>query len=166
MSGFEPDQLIAHLLADLTPWVKGRKGEILVAAEPYHLLELLAEKPTGFRIVLHWDGDTNSQEHADGAAYLANAFSLGLTCARGLTIRPMDRLHTRGADGSPALLQLVALLRHRVRSLAWPAGETERGAVYRGAEPLILPDGTPLMGFRLRFTLSALPTPVHTLRGL
>lgn len=166
MTGLEPDRLLALLIEDLTPWMAEWKGQLTVASDPWNFLELLSEKPTGWRGVLHWEGDDNLMEHPANGCFVANRFSFGVTCQKGLTLRPEERLYKKAADGTPALLRLVALARARIRSFAWPADVSERACLYKGCDPLILPDGTPLMGYRLRFTLTAHPQAVDTLRNV
>jgi hypothetical protein len=164
--GLEPDTLLTLLEDDLTPWVKELKGLLSVAADPWNFLELLAESPVGWRGVLHWDGDENRMDHPDSGCYVRNRFSFGVTCQQGLTAKPLQSLHKARPGGAPALLRLVALARLRIRSFAFPADVSERFVRYAGTEPVILPDGVPLAGYRLRFELTAHPEPVPAYRNL
>lgn len=165
-SGLEPDELLNLLHTDLTPWMLEAKGHLSVAADPWNFLELLAEKPTGWRGVLHWDGDDNRQDTPQQGCLLENRFSFGVTCQKGLTLAPETKLFRPGPDGAPALLRLVAAARLRIRSYAFPGGVSFRYVNYRGADPVTLPDGTPLMGYRLRFQLTAIPEPITVYRNL
>lgn len=163
--GLEPDRLISLLHGDLTPWMKERKGELCVAADPWNFLQLLAESPDGWRGVLHFDGDANRADHHSSGCFLDNNFSFGVTCQKGLSLDPEEKLFRPSPDGTPSLLRLVSAARLRIRSYAFPADVSDRFVTYRGCEPLVLPDGTPLMGYRMRFALIAHPEPVTVYRN-
>lgn len=165
-AGLEPDQLVTLLEDDLTPWVKELKGQLTVADDPWNFLELLAESPVGWRGILHFDGDENKMGHPSEGCYLRNRFSFGISCQRGLTAKPLQALHKARPGGAPALLRLVALARLRIRSFALPADVSERFVRYAGSEPVVLPDGTPLAAYRLRFELTAHPERITTYRNL
>lgn len=159
-AGFEPDQLVAFVLDDITPWAKGLRGLVTVAADPYNFLELLAESPQGWRAVLLWEGDDNQSDNPLAGCFVKNRFSIGITCQKGLTINPQESLFKNRPGGAPSLLKLLSLVRLRVRQLVFPEDVTERYVRYAGADPVVLPDGTPLAGYRLRFELTAHPEPI------
>lgn len=165
-SGLEPDHLLNLLEEDLTPWVKELRGLLSVAADPWNFLELLAESPQGWRGVLHWDGDEALSENALGGCFVKNRFSFGVTCQKGLSARAEQALHKVRPGGAPSLLKLVGLARLRLRTFAFPADVSERFVRYAGCDPVVLPDGTPLAGYRLRFELTSHPEPVATYRNL
>ncbi|WP_043585363.1 hypothetical protein [Geminisphaera colitermitum] len=160
MPGLEPEDIIRTLHDDLQPFVKEHGGRLSVADDPWNFLELLAEKPTGWRCVLHWAGDNNTQDHPLAGCILDNQFAVGITCQKGLSANPQEQLYKPRAGGAPSLLRLVALTRARVRSYVFPNGVSNRYVMYHGAEPVTLPDGTPLQGYRLRFSITATPEPV------
>lgn len=158
---YTPDALLGELRADLEPWVKQRKGELSVARDPYHFLELLAESPAGFRVVLHWDGETNPGDDALAGVFAAQKLSLGLTANLGLTAKPDEALHKPTASRA-ALLRILADVRDRVRGYVWPDETTARFILYKGAELIVLPDSAiPLAGYKLNFELTIGLPPVE-----
>ncbi len=160
----EPQTLVEHLHGDLAPFVREHKGTLSVAADPFHFLELLAEAaPQGWRLALHWQGDENVAGDQVPVAILKNEFHVGVVAHHGLSAKPGEALMKKRAGGGPSLLRLVRLVRGRVRSLVWPE-HTGGTAMYLGCEPVVLPDGTPLQGYRLRFSLMSADEPV-TPRG-
>lgn len=165
MNGLEPDQLLDLLVQDLTPWMAEMKGTLSVASDPWNFLDLLSQSPSGWRGVLHFEGDDNRQEHVDEGCFLNYRFSFGITAQKGLTVRPEERLYKSTAE-IPAITRLLAAARLRIRSLAFPADVSQRLVKYTGCSPAILPDGTPLLGYVLRFELIAHPEPVTAYRNL
>lgn len=157
-----PEQLLQHLVDDLQPFVRERRGLLSVAADPYNFLELLGEAPSGWRCVVHWAGDENQSPDIP-AAFLRNEFHVGISCNLGLTAKPGEAAMKKRPGGAPSLVQLVQLTRTRIRELVFPDGTTGQAA-YQGCEPVVLPDGTPLAAYRLRFFLTSADEPV-TARG-
>lgn len=160
MSGLEPHDLLNLLKGDLAPFVRQHRGLLSVAADPWNFLELLAERPSGWRLVLHWAGDENAQEAALEGCFCANRIELGVSCNLGLTATPGEQVSKRRAGGAPSLLELVALTRARVRGYVFPDHVSDRFPLYRRCDPVTLPDGTPLAAYRLRFDLTSTPEPV------
>ncbi len=154
-----PDELLQFLHDDLAVFVKEQRGTLSVAADPYHFLELLAEAPSGWRLVLAWNGDENQATDGPPVAINRNELHIGVTCNLGLTAKPGEAIMKKRPGGAPSLLKLVQLTRERVRTLVFPAGTTSERAMYLGADPAILPDGTPLKGFRLRFSITTADEP-------
>lgn len=151
---YTPDSLLSELRTELEPWVRAKKGDFSVARDPYHFLELLAESPAGFRVVLHWDGETNPGDDAQAGCFPAQKISLGLTANLGLTAKPDESLHKASA-ARPALLRLLADVRDRMRGYTFPDETTARFILYKGAEAIVLPDSAiPLAGYRLNFELT------------
>ena len=162
----EPDLLLAKLVSDLEPWVREQKGLLSVAADPWHFLELLAEAPQGWRAVLHFSGDDNRMDDPDAGCWCNYRFEVGVTCQKGLSLDPEEGLYKPRPGHAPALLRLVALTRQRIRSLEFVVEGSPRHVLYRGREPIVLPDGTPLSGYRLRFELIAHPEPIEAYRQI
>lgn len=156
---FDPSSLLTYVRDDLALWVRGQKGLLSVASDPWNFLELLAESPAGWRCVLHWHGDNNETPDTP-AAFLKNEFHLGVTCNLGLTATPGEQIAKKRAGGTPSLLSLVGLTRARLRSLVFPDGVAESSVTYLGCVPVVLPDGTPLAAYRLRFSLMTADEPI------
>lgn len=158
-----PEELLTILHEDLTPFTRELKGTLSVAADPWNFLELLAEAPQGWRLVLHWAGDENQMTEVPGAAINKSEFHVGITCNLGLTAKPGEAVMRKRPGNAPSLLRLMTMTRDRVKSFVFPDG-TSGQAIYLGADPITLPDGTPLAGYRLRFSLMSADEPV-TPRG-
>lgn len=153
-----PAQLLQNLHDDLTPFVRQQKGQLSVAGDPYHFLELMGEAPVGWRCVVHWAGDENQSQEGP-AAFLRNEFHVGLTCNLGLTPKPGEAVMKTRPNHGPSLLELVQLTRARVRSFSFGDGTTGQ-PTYLGCDPVVLPDGMPLAAYRLRFSLISSDEPV------
>lgn len=151
---YTPDALLAELQGDFEPWVAARKGQLCLARDPWHFLELLAESPAGWRTVLHWDGEANPGDVPEAGDFCVQRLSLGVTANLGLTAKP-DQSLVKATAARPALLQLVAQVRERMRAYRWPEGITQGRALYKGADVIELPGsgGIPLAGYRLNFEL-------------
>jgi hypothetical protein len=158
---YTPDDLLAELRDDLKPWVQKRKGMLSIATDPYNFLELLAQSPAGWRVVLHWDGEDNTAEAAQAGDFCTQRISLGITANLGLTANPSEGMVTDTAVRK-AFLGLVADLRDRVRGYVFPDQVTNRYMHYKRAVPVVLPEGVPLAGMKLDFELiAALPPAVY-----
>lgn len=152
----EPDQLLQRLFDDLTPFAAEHLGELVLAEDPWSFLEALAGSPQGALFALHWGGDDNlAAEHPQGAV-CDNVIEIGVGLNPGLTkTRGKALIQSRPSD-KPGLLKLVGLTRERVRSFLLPDDQTsERALRYQRTDPVVLPDGTPLMAYRLRFLVQA-----------
>jgi hypothetical protein len=152
-TAYTPDAIIAELRDDLTPWAKEKKGTVSVATDPYNFLELLAQSPVGFQVVLHWDGEALSGDEPQSASIAVQKISAGVTFNTGLTVNPSEAL-VKASPIRPALLKLLTQVRDRIRSYNFPADTTGQYLLYKGADPVVLPEGLPLAGFRLNFELT------------
>lgn len=157
---YTPDALLTELRADLEPWVAKKKGTVSIALDPYNFLELLAESPAGWRAVLHWEGEANPSDNAQAGCFCPQKISIGITKNLGLVAKKDEAL-VKSLLGNPAFLKLQADLRDRVRGYVWPEQTTERYMLYKGADPVSLPDGTPLAAMRLNFELTIGLPPVE-----
>ncbi len=157
---YTPEKILQELRADLEPWARDHAGLVTLARDPYHFLELLAESPAGWRIVLHWDGEDNTGDNAQAGAFCAQRLSLGISANLGLTAKPNEALVTPTASRA-ALLRLVADTRDRVRGYTWPDRTTSRYLLYRRALPVVLPEGVPLAAYKLDFELIIALPPVE-----
>jgi hypothetical protein len=160
-NGLEPAQLLQLLHDDLTPFVQDNAGLLSIASDPWNFLELLSEKPNGWRCILHWDGDVNIMSDPRAGCFCDNNFSIGVTAQKGLSAKPQEQLYRPRAGGAPSLLALVAMVRARVRGFLFPRHASQQSTLYLGCESIALPDGTPLDGYRLRFSVKATPEPVQ-----
>jgi hypothetical protein len=111
------------------------------------------ESPTGFRVILHWAGDSNLSDVL-GANISQNNIEVIFSYNLGLMVKPDGALIT-GTSARPALYHLLDDLRAQVMSLAYPDGQTLVYCSYAGTEPFITPDGLPLAAYRMRFHLES-----------
>ena len=147
-------QVLGGAYNDLQDFAAQNNGYVSIARDPWHVLELLVESPAGFRIVLHWAGD--SELGGDPRLPLVtNNIEIIVSYNLGLTAVPDISLISAQASGRPALLDLVDQVRERVLSQEWPADITYGIAQYQSCEPVTLPDGMPLAAYRLRFGIDA-----------
>ena len=162
MHGLTPADILRAIQADLVEWASTTNGHISIAKDPWNVLEILAESPTGLRVILHWAGDKQLGD-VDDLPLATASVEVILGYAMGLGKDPGSDLVTAQFNARPAVLDLVSDLRGRLLSLDMDsdpqnndeAAETLR---YIGTDPVTLPDGTPTHAYRLKFELDhALP---------
>jgi len=149
---YTPEKILAELRDELTPWVRTGKGELSIALDPYNFLELLSQTPAGWRVVLHWNGEKNESQNPQAGDFCSQRLQLGITANLGLTAKPSESL-VKPTPSRKALLRLVGEVRDRVRGYTWPDETTGRHALYKGCDPIVLPEGLPLAGYTLDFEL-------------
>ncbi|HUB68010.1 MAG TPA: hypothetical protein VL981_11050 [Candidatus Methylacidiphilales bacterium] len=160
-------QILAALVTALQTWSANQQigATITLARDPYHVLEILAASPQGFRIVVHWAGDKNISE-IDALPLAENRLEIILSYNLGLTAQP-DLALIQGPQNRPSVLDQVDALRGFVLGIRYPAGQTGTYAVYAGAKSFTTPAGVPLAAYILTFKLKAaintvFPTPIPT----
>lgn len=149
------DQILSKLNDALSAWGVSHKATVSIARDPFHVLEILAGNPQGFRLVVHWAGDDNISEHF-GLPMLDHKLEIVFSYNLGLTVKPDLALIT-GAQNRPALYALLDELRTLVLGLAFPTGDTATYAEYTGTEPVVTPDGIPLAAYRMKVHLTGAP---------
>jgi hypothetical protein len=147
------DEILSKLNGAVTTWAAANKATVSIARDPFHVLEILAESPAGFRVILHWAGDKNPSEILQ-MAIARNDIEVIFSYNLGLTGKPDLALIT-GSTARPALLALLDDLRALILSIQYPDEETLVYCVYAGTEPFITPDGIPLAAYRMRFQLDS-----------
>jgi hypothetical protein len=160
-TAYTPATLIGLVHDALKPWLVARKGLLAVAGDPYNFLELLAESPSGWRVTLHWAGEKNPGDNEHAGCFPINAFDVGISINPGLTATPDLAMFKPTADRS-ALLELVSDVRDFIRALNFAPGASTLRALYRGADPVALPNGVPLRAYRLQFEVQIGLDPVDT----
>jgi hypothetical protein len=162
MHGLTPADILRVIQADLKEWAGTVRGQISIAKDPWNVLEILAESPSGLRAILHWAGDRQLGDQDDAPLASANVEVI-LGYAMGLSKDPGSDLVNPQFNARPAVLDLVSELRGRLLSLDFDsdpenADESAETLRYVGTEPVTLPDGTPTHAYRLKFELDhALP---------
>jgi hypothetical protein len=154
-------EILKRLYDDIVSW--GKVGKLVsLARDPFDVLEILAQGPQGFRVILHWAGEqeVGGQPQLPIVQHRIEAI---LSYNLGLTATPDLALLSKGpANDRPALLDLVEELRRRIASYNFPDGETDVFMAYVGCDPFVTPDGVPLAAYKLTFTLTAgLPQPSY-----
>jgi hypothetical protein len=154
-------QILAALYTALQSWGSPLGAAVTLARDPFHVLEILASSPAGFRVVLHWAGDQNISDH-DALPLSENTLEAILSYNLGLTARP-DLALIEGPQDHPSVLDQVDALRSFILGVQYPTGQTGTYAVYAGTKPFVTPDGIPLAAYVLTFKLKAAvnvnPTP-------
>ena len=145
------DEILTKLYDALSTWGATHKATVSIARDPFHVLELLAENPQGFRIIVHWAGDDNPSDQmefplADNKIEVVFSYNLGLSAQPDLAL-------IRGQQNRPALYKLLDELRGLILAIAFPDVATAIYCQYTGTEPFITPDGIPLAAYRLKFHL-------------
>ncbi len=143
--------------ADLDSWVSAQGGKCFTAKDPLDVLTLLAETPSGFRVILHLDGDRNQQPDMPAPVPLYT-LKVQVSANMGLSSRA-DLAVSQATANRPALLRLVGLVRKRVMSWRLPEASVHKGRVYYdGFGPVTLPDGLPLAAYEIDFHFRAVMT--------
>ncbi|HTJ78536.1 MAG TPA: hypothetical protein VL357_06030 [Rariglobus sp.] len=150
---YTPDTFLLELYNALSPWAVSRKGVVSIAADPYNFLELLCDTPTGCRLVLHWEGETNPADDSRIGVFATNRFSVGVTGNLGLEASPEKSL-IAGNAVRPAFLETVAAVREFLRAHVFAEAVSTKFPLYKGAEPVVLPEGMPLRAYRLNFEIT------------
>lgn len=153
MHGIRPDQILRYAKAAVNAVVTSNKGKVYIAKDPWNVLELLAESPSGFRCILHWAGDKLLGEQED-LPLMTSRLEVILSCNLGLTAAAETALVEESAiTARPSLLNLVNKVRERMLQKLWPADYTEEQIRYVGTDPVGTPEGVPLAAYRLVFEL-------------
>ena len=154
MSAGTATTLLKFLADNLDVWATARRGSVSIAQDPYHVLELLNQKPNGFRVIVHWKGD--DAEAAPWSGITSNNIEIIVTYNRGLFIKPGGELITpRG--GQPPLYEILGDLRAHVRNLQIPIAADMQNPwlQYRGTDVQNAPDGVPLDAYVTKWSIAA-----------
>ena len=154
-----PAAILTTLKTSLEAYLAPKKGKLFLARDPFDALSLLAESPAGFRVILHWAGDSPmGDDGAEDGVVLAHV-ELILSHNVGLTLVKGANLITARAGQQP-LYELVSQVRAHLRAIEWPDEVSFGSFFYRGCESVFTPDGVPLDAYKLRFDLLH-SLPVH-----
>jgi hypothetical protein len=159
MTGLYPHQIVNHLKAKLDAWARGHRGQVSIAKDAWNVLELLAECPAGFRVIVHWAGDKNigNQDGIENLPMVTALIQVTLSNNLGLTAKPEQALAENVPGRQMPLLKLIGLARERIFKITWPESIAE-SIRYVGCDPVGTPEGVPLAAYVLTFELDhALP---------
>jgi len=148
-----PESFTARTVADLQSAFSAQAARVHFAQDALHVLELLAEGPKGFNIIVHWAGDESfgDQETQPMAEQI-----LEVTVSQnpGLSAQPNEKIYT-STESEDSLLKRVRDVRGHLLSRQWEEESTGQFPSYRGTQPVVLPDGTRLRAYSIRIALAA-----------
>lgn len=160
MNALTPADLLNTLRQHLAPWVAEHKGRLSLAKDPYHVIEILSEAPAGFRVILHWTGDEQLGDLPQ-QPLCTHQVDVILSFNLGLTAEPSAAL-VEARNNRPPLYGLLNDLRRRVLGCNYAPDISAEYLMYRGTEPVVMPEGLPLAAYRIQFSLdAALPEPTY-----
>ena len=161
MNTITPANLMARIYNDLSPWVTDNKGVCSLTQNPYDLLEMLSERPAGWRLTMHWEGDSPADESVRGSGVVRNAIRFIVDGDLGPTVTPKIALIKSTAVRAP-FLDLVDAVRQRVMGFTfdWLRPPLNR-PWYKGTDDKIpLPDGMYIAAYNVQveiYSILALP---------
>lgn len=141
----------------LRPWADDTKGRLEIAADPVHLLGLLAVSPGAARIVILFDGEEKRGEYEE-TGRVDRKFLVTVSRGRGFKLDPGDAL-IEGAAGGKPLYDLVEEGRELVRALVFDRETTEGMPDYKATRRVQLEELT-VDAYQIEFTIGTqLPIP-------
>lgn len=143
--------LMRRVRTGLTAWAAANKGEAEIASDPWNVLEILAQRPGGFRIIILYSGRNKRGEHEE-ARVADTRFQIVLSMGRALTRKPGQHL-ADGASGAKPLFQLLDEAENVVEEISMPRGVTEVTPDLIGDEPFTTPEGIALDAYVATFQL-------------
>lgn len=114
-----PADILGILFNDLADWCKLNRGVCILANGPANLYELLAAPASGWRLIIHWEGDTTANENVRSAAVVRNHLRFLLDGDLGPTAIPNVALVRQSASRMP-FLSILAAVRARIISYRFP----------------------------------------------
>jgi hypothetical protein len=153
-----PADILKSLQAHLAPYVKARKGTLSIADDDWNALEILANSPAGFLVILHWAGDKPQDEDGEYEGVTLNQLEAIVRVAKRPVAKPGADLVAGVAGGQEPLYVLISQLRAKVRAWRKDGNDQTNEGEYRylGCESVLHPgDGFPLRAFKLKFGLQA-----------
>jgi len=146
--------LTAKLFNDLKLWVEENKGVCSLTQNPYDLLEMLSERPAGWRLTVHWEGDRPADDAVQAGPVVINSFRFVVDGDLGPTATPKIALIKQTGTRTP-FLALVDAVRQRVLGFTfdWLRPPLNK-PWYRGTDDNIpLPDGMTIAAYNLSFDI-------------
>lgn len=153
MTRLSPADILGRIEKGIKPWCDAHRVKPSLATDSWNVLELLAQSPSGLRVILHWNGDDDAGGH-ESAGIVDNVVEVIVSHNRGLLAAPGANL-VHGIAGQPPLYTTLSDLRAVLRSLTWPDGIASKRLFYKGTKPVTAPDGLPLDAMKMTFGLVA-----------
>lgn len=121
MSTLSGSGLPAHVLLQavedaLSPLVVANKGQTDISCDPAQTLDLLANAPQKWRVLLALDAENSIEEKSVTGASATTIVAI-VQAGIGLNFDPKRDIHRSRAGGSPSLLELAEAVRSWVRGL-------------------------------------------------
>lgn len=114
---------LAFVRDGLTIWAAEVKARVEIAADPVHLLGLLATSPGAPRVVVMFDAEEKRGEYEENGR-VDRRFIVVVSRGRGFKLDPGDALLEGVAGGRP-LYDLVEYARENIRTLVFDRETTE-----------------------------------------
>lgn len=115
-----PAQLMNAIFTDFSKWAKGRKGRVYVAKDLEHAMTLLADTPSGWAGVLHWEGDEPAGSGTRRGGVVENNLKLFVKAGMGLSAEPSIALIRPTAARTDPILDLLDMVRFRMLQYRFP----------------------------------------------
>jgi len=149
-----PADIIGLVYTDLAAWAAQNGGTVSLTKNPYDLMELLAESPSGWRLILHWAGDKPASENVRDCNVVENTMRFIIHGNLGPTAIPKIALIRATAARSPLLALLDAVFQRVMAYRFVGLNPPNNRFWYRGADDNVpLPDGLALAAYNLSFML-------------
>jgi len=152
----KPNEILLAVRDALVTPVATSKGFLSIANHPFEVIELLAQTPAGFRVILLWEGDADITNQPS-AGIVHTTIAVIVSQNRGLRVWKGENVmapYGTGPNALPALIDLLDLVRTTIRGMTMAADQTSTWWLYLGAQPETTPDGLPLDAYRMRFRIS------------
>jgi hypothetical protein len=158
------DVLLEAMRSNLDTWARTQKGACYVARDPLAAIELLAEAPSGWRLILSFEGDRPMDTRAIGVPepyVVESTLRIIVSCNPGLRLINDSQLLKGDTGGRASLLALLSLVRKRILAYRWSTTLVYKGAMtYLGTRPFSIPDFLPLAAFEMTFAfVHSIPEP-------
>ena len=154
-----PADILNLVFTDLNTWAGENGGVCRLTQNPFDLLEMMAEQPGGWRLIILWEGDDPSDPSVRGSSVVDNNFRFIVDGDLGPTMIPKVALIRETAARTP-FLELLDAVRFRVMCYRFTGlSEPNNHFWYRGTDDNVpLPDGMLLAAYNLRFVLRSIKT--------
>jgi len=149
--------LLDAVYTDLQAWAATLGGHVSLARDPFDLLEVLGNRPAGFRLVLYYAGDSKADPSVRTGTVVQHVVRIIPHIDLGPTKEPLIALFRRTSARQLPLLELTDLvwarvMRYRIAGLTPP----NDGFWYEGLRDGVpLPDGSTLAAYNMEFRIRA-----------
>lgn len=134
------DEMLRCVENTLAPLVAAQLGQLDVASDPEHAIEMLATAPPKWRLILGWPGYGG---HPDAILGMGQHRIFAIVQApKGLPVRHADTLHRSGPAGAPPLLSRIETVSRWFRAMRFPdgCGVDSKGWALEGSNWLLVPE--------------------------